>query len=112
MKKILKRKTVKIAVKNNYVQLFGFVAGTVILGSAGVIFTNPAIPGWYRLLNKPVFSPPNWIFGPVWTILFILMGFSIYRIYRQDTKNKPVKEAVIIYCLQFFFNLLWSFLFF
>ena len=56
----------------------GLCLGAGIVGS---FFTVSAIPEWYTTLNKPVFSPPNWIFGPVWTILYILMGFSLYLVW-------------------------------
>jgi translocator protein len=105
-------KTKITQVKNNYTTLTIFVLGTVVLGSFGSIFTVPAIPEWYRLLDKPSFSPPNWVFGPVWTILFILMGIAVYFIYRHGIRSIQIRDAVLVYGVQFFFNLLWSYLFF
>jgi len=93
-----------------------FAFGSLLFGSVGSIFTAPAIPHWYRLLLKPPFNPPNWIFGPVWTILFLLMGTSAYLIYQQQKhqfrKHLASTHALTIYVLQFGFNMLWSFLFF
>ena len=58
----------------------GICLGAGILGS---FFTISAIPSWYATLNKPSFSPPNWVFGPVWTILYLLMGISLYLVWQK-----------------------------
>jgi benzodiazapine receptor len=84
----------------------------VVLGSVGSLFTIPAIPTWYAGLAKPAFNPPNWLFGPVWTTLFILMGISLYLVLEKGWKKKGVKHAVIIFFIQFSLNILWSLLFF
>ncbi len=80
----------------------GVCLGAGILGS---IFTISSIPTWYATLNKPFFSPPNWIFGPVWTILYILMGVSLYLVW---IKNK----VPAVFWIQLILNALWSILFF
>lgn len=81
-------------------QLFGF---------AGSLFTTPAIDSWYSNLNRPFFAPPNWLFAPVWTILFILMGISFYLL---RIKEKKAKKAIDLFWTQLIFNLLWSIIFF
>ncbi len=53
------------------------------IGAIAGIFTSSAIPGWYETLNKPSFNPPNWVFGPVWTTLYFLMGISLFLIWKQ-----------------------------
>jgi tryptophan-rich sensory protein len=78
-------------------------------GSIGSLATMPSIPTWYAGLNKPVFNPPNWIFGPVWTILYILMGISLFLLWQ---KRKDAKQAIILFLIQLSLNLLWSFMFF
>jgi translocator protein len=84
-----------------------------IIGSIGTIFTTPNIPTWYAGLIKPFFNPPNWLFAPVWTILFMLMGVSLYIISESDLKNNFKKKiAFAWFSIQFFFNVLWSLLFF
>lgn len=83
-----------------------------LIGATGAIFTTPAIDGWYATLQKPSFSPPNWIFAPVWTFLFFLMGISLYFILEKDPKDKIVKSALLIFVGQFMLNIAWSFLFF
>lgn len=78
----------------------------------GSVFTISSIQGWYTTLNKPSFNPPNWIFGPVWTILFILMGMSLFLVWRKGLKSKKSKTALKIFFAQLGLNLLWSVLFF
>ena len=81
-------------------------------GFIGTVFTSSAIPTWYDSLKKPPFSPPNWIFGPVWTILYTLMGISVYLVWRQGIDDSQVKTALIIFGVQLFLNALWSPIFF
>lgn len=75
-------------------------------GLVGTIFTLDAIPTWYALLNKPSFSPPNWIFGPVWTVLYTLIGISLYLIWT----NK--KGSLKLFLFHLFLNAIWSPIFF
>lgn len=82
------------------------------VGFIGSIFTVASIPTWYASLNKPFFSPPNFIFGPVWTILYILMGISLHLVWSNDIHKKAVKKAVIFFFLQLFLNFTWSIIFF
>lgn len=72
----------------------------------GSLFTS--IGSWYENLNKPIFNPPNWVFGPAWTLLYILMGLAFYYIWKKGY----CKKCFFIYFIQLFLNLLWSFLFF
>lgn len=88
------------------------IIGCELVGLAGTPFTIGSIPTWYAQLIKPPFSPPNWIFGPVWIILYFLMGLSAYLIWREDSKSKKIKIALYLFLLQLFFNFLWSFIFF
>ena len=81
-------------------------------GIIGSLFTFSAIPTWYATLIKPEFNPPNWIFGPVWTTLYILMGVSLYLIWKQYEKGKNAKPALTIFSAQLVLNALWSILFF
>jgi tryptophan-rich sensory protein len=89
-----------------------FVLAAELLGSVGTIATSPAIDGWYKTLTKPSFNPPNWLFGPAWTILFALMGLSAFLIYEKGFKKKEVRSALKVFALQFVFNVAWSFIFF
>lgn len=80
----------------------GLCLGAGIVGS---FFTVSSIPTWYVTLNKPVFSPPNWIFAPVWTILYILMGISLYLVWQKG-------KVPFIFWIQLILNTVWSIVFF
>lgn len=81
------------------------------IGGISGIATAAGIKSWYLTLNKPFFNPPNYLFGPVWTILYLLMGLSFYLIL-QTPKNELRTKAIAIFCVQLGLNFLWSFLFF
>ncbi|MHC1707063.1 MAG: TspO/MBR family protein [Bacteroidales bacterium] len=83
----------------------------LILGSVAGLFTAEAVPEWYETLNRPSFNPPNWVFGPVWTSLYILMGISLFLIWRQST-SKERNIAIFVFLLQIVLNFGWSFIFF
>ncbi len=82
------------------------------VGLAATPFTVAAIPTWFATLNKPSFSPPNWIFGPVWTILYAMMGVAAFFIWIKGLNNKKVKTALAYFGIQLLFNFSWSLLFF
>ncbi|MBL0106878.1 MAG: tryptophan-rich sensory protein [Ignavibacteria bacterium] len=83
-----------------------------LAGFIGAIFTMDSIPTWYAALNKPSFNPPNNVFGPVWTILYVMMGISMFLIWKEGLKNKDVKNAFIFFIIQLILNFLWSVVFF
>ncbi|NIM02812.1 tryptophan-rich sensory protein [bacterium] len=83
-----------------------------LAGVVGSAFTRPAISSWYATLRKPTFTPPNWLFGPVWISLFLLMGISAYLIWSKGLQNRKVIIALSIFGIQLVLNMLWSFLFF
>lgn len=87
---------------------------TLVAGAIGSIFTASAIPTWYLTLKKPFFNPPNYLFAPVWTILYILMGIAFFLIWTsKDQKKKSFKRKCFIYFFaQLVFNVLWSIGFF
>ncbi len=82
------------------------VVAASLLGSAATV---PQIPGWYASLAKPPFNPPNWIFAPVWTTLFAMMAYAVFRILRQPLEKRG---ALVAYHVQLALNLLWSCVFF
>lgn len=90
------------------------IAIAVCLGAGfvGSIYTMPSIPTWYAALNKPFFNPPNWIFGPAWTLLYILMGIAAYLIWEKGWENKEVKLSLLHFAVQLGFNVAWSIVFF
>ena len=81
-------------------------------GILGSLFTASAIPTWYATLNKPSFNPPNWIFAPVWTMLFVMMGVAAFLVWKQGVAQPGVKFALGMFLLQLLFNVLWSVMFF
>lgn len=96
---------------NGYIRLVVSVAICFLVAFAGSYFTYPALSGWYESLEKPFFNPPNWVFGPVWTVLYLLMGVSFYMIW-NNSKKKGKPFALRVFLLQLFLNFLWSFAFF
>jgi tryptophan-rich sensory protein len=81
-------------------------------GGLGTFFTVSAIPTWYATLVKPAFSPPNYLFGPVWSLLYVLMGISVAIIWEKGLKTKKVRDAVYLFGIQLFLNAIWSPIFF
>jgi tryptophan-rich sensory protein len=79
----------------------------LLAGAIGSVFTFNSIPTWYASLVKPSFSPPNWVFGPVWTLLYVLMGVAAYIIYESKKR-----EALKIFGIQLCLNAAWSIVFF
>jgi tryptophan-rich sensory protein len=85
---------------------------SLLAGLIGSFFTFNSIQEWYRFLEKPALNPPNWVFGPIWTLLYILMGIALFLIWKKGWKNKEVKIAINIFFIQLVLNALWSILFF
>jgi tryptophan-rich sensory protein len=83
-----------------------------IIAIMGSLFTTPEIGTWYVDLVKPSFNPPSWLFAPVWTSLFILMGIAAYLVWRKGLDKKENKSALLIFIFQLSLNLFWSFIFF
>jgi len=78
----------------------------------GSMATIPNIPIWYEALNKPFFNPPNWVFGPVWTVLYLLMIVSCWRVIDRARGTPYAKTVIGIFALQLFFNAFWPIVFF
>jgi len=81
------------------------------VGAVAGMFTSQAVPTWYASLNRPFFSPPNWVFGPVWTSLYILLGISFFLIWKEEA-SKERDLAIKVFSIQLFLNFAWSFIFF
>jgi len=96
----------------NYKRLIISLALPQLAGIVGSLFTTSAIPTWYAGLEKPSFSPPNWLFGPVWIILYILMGSSVYLVWQKIEENKKVRGALWLFWIHLVFNATWSIIFF
>lgn len=90
-----------------------FSIGVCFLAAAvGSAFTIGAIDTWYAILNKPFFSPPNWVFGPVWTLLYLMMGISLYLVWIAKTEKKAKRQGLTFFFVQLVLNTFWSILFF
>jgi benzodiazapine receptor len=98
--------------KIDFVKLVVSVVLCELIGSIGSIFTAPSITTWYASLAKPWFTPPNWLFAPVWITLFLLMGIALYLVWERGLEKKEVKLAVSIFGVQLVLNVLWSLIFF
>ena len=96
----------------NIIKLIFSISICQFAGVMGSTFTSPSIPVWYATLQKPYFSPPNWIFAPVWIVLFVLMGISLYLILIEDLNDNTVKIGLAMFSFQLVLNIGWSFLFF
>lgn len=96
---------------SNKIFRFGVSIGVCQLaGIIGSIFTASSVSSWYSTLMKPGFSPPSWLFAPVWILLYFVMGISLYIIWQSNAKDR--KKSLIIFGTQLILNVLWSFLFF
>ena len=100
---------------NNTAKLIISISIPLAAGLIGSLFTMPVIDTWYASLNKPFFNPPSWIFAPVWTILYIMMGIAAFLVWKKSAwgwKDNQIAVALLIFDIQLMLNLLWSVLFF
>ena len=89
--------------------LYFFLLATLGVGATASLFTTPEIPTWYAALNHPSFTPPNWLFAPVWTTLYIAMAFAAWRVWKKTGLRSPEMAA---FGIQLALNFAWSVLFF
>lgn len=97
---------------SNISKLFLSIVICMLPGIAGVLFDSGLVNGWYQSISKPSFNPPNSIFGPVWTVLYLMMGISMFLVWKEGLNNKSVRTAFIIFIIQLVFNAAWSIVFF
>lgn len=97
---------------SNLTKLAISIGATLLAGTIGSLFTAPAVTGWYEILEKPALNPPSWVFGPVWTILYVLMGVAVFLIWKKGTDRRGVKIALWAFAVQLSFNVAWSAIFF
>jgi len=98
-------------VYNNNLKFIVSLTATLTVGALGGFFTFSEIPTWYASLVKPSFNPPNGLFGPVWTTLYAMMGYSFYLIWRLPSSTQQ-KKAMLVFGIQLLLNAGWSFVFF
>lgn len=98
--------------KNSFIYLLLFITLCLLIGNGlGGYFTFLSVETWYQTLNKPSFNPPDWVFGPVWTTLYVFMGISIWLVWKKEP-SKIRSIGIKIFWLQLFFNVFWTYLFF
>lgn len=81
-------------------------------GIVGSVFTMRAIPTWYAALQKPPFTPPDWLFAPAWITLYLLMAISAFLVWHTGLENRQTRSALIVFLVQLILNALWSIAFF
>lgn len=98
---------------NRYVKILILVVICIAAGYLGSLATQASVTTWYQTLVKPSFNPPDWLFGPVWGILYILMGIAGGLVWDKiESDPERVKKALTFFAIQLILNILWSFLFF
>lgn len=96
---------------NNFLKLVGSIFICFLPGIIGGFFTTNNLYPWYDTLVKPFYNPPNWVFAPVWTILYTLMGISLFLVIKSE-KPKAKTQGLIFFAAQLVLNGLWSIIFF
>ena len=98
---------------NKYLKIIYCVAICLTVGYLSSNVTQSSITTWYPIIKKPVYNPPNWVFAPVWTLLFIMMGIAAGLIWNKlETSKDLVKKGLFFFTIQLLLNALWSYLFF
>jgi benzodiazapine receptor len=95
-----------------FLKLAASLVACYLAAFVGSIFTTPNVPTWYASLARPFFAPPNWVFAPVWTAIFTLMGISVYLVWWEGRADPRVKAALAVFALQLVANVSWSAAFF
>ena len=95
-------------INNKYISLAGFIIITFIASAIGSFATRITKEPWYSSINKPSFNPPDWVFAPVWTTLYIFMAIAIWLIWVNPKKTKKI---FYIYFIHLFINATWSVIF-
>ena len=98
---------------NNPIKFIISVLIPVGIGAISGLFTASNVKTWFVTVAKPSFNPPGWLFAPVWTTLYIMMGIAFFLVWKNETIQKSIKQkAIILFAIQMVLNFLWSFIFF
>lgn len=97
---------------NNSIKLIIAIAIPVAVGAISGFFTATGVESWYQTINKPSWNPPSWIFGPVWTTLYVMMGIALFLVWKSDSSDILKKTAIALFAIQLILNFFWSFIFF
>ncbi|MGN6181305.1 MAG: TspO/MBR family protein [Mucilaginibacter sp.] len=88
------------------------LAINVAIGVVTSFFTSPEIHNWYAFLQKPSFTPPSWVFAPVWSIIYVLIAYAAYRVWRHRNDGAEFTGATLLYITQLVLNFVWPIVFF
>jgi translocator protein len=97
---------------NNIVKLIIAITIPLAIGAISGFFTVTGVESWYQTINKPSWNPPGWIFAPVWTTLYVMMGIALYFVWKSDSSEVLKKTAISLFAVQLVLNFFWSFIFF
>ncbi len=97
---------------SSIIKLIIAVAVPLVVGGISGYFTVTGVESWYLAIQKPTWNPPNWVFGPVWTTLYVMMGIALFLVWKEDTSRELKAIAFILFGVQLLLNFFWSFIFF
>jgi tryptophan-rich sensory protein len=97
---------------NNFLKLIFAISIPLTVGATSGFFTASGVSTWYQTINKPSWNPPSWIFGPVWTTLYVMMGISFFLVWKSGTEDTLKNKAIVFFAVQLLVNFFWSFIFF
>jgi len=97
---------------SNTLKLIIAITIPLLIGFSSSFFTISEIDSWYQTIQKPSWNPPNWIFGPVWTTLYILMGIAFFVVWKSQERKEIKRTAIFLFLLQLVLNFFWSIIFF
>ncbi|MFZ1535277.1 MAG: TspO/MBR family protein [Chitinophagaceae bacterium] len=97
---------------NNTSKLIISIIIPVAIGATAGFFTATGVESWYQTINKPSWNPPGWIFAPVWTTLYVMMGIALFLVWKSNAREGLKKNANTFFAIQLILNFFWSFIFF
>lgn len=97
---------------NQWIRLIVSLAVPLIVGAIGGLATTSSLTDWYPTLNKPGWTPPDWLFAPVWTALYLAMGLAAWRVWNRGSEHRSVRTGLALFAVQLILNLGWSLIFF
>lgn len=95
-----------------YIKLILSIVTCQLVGFVGSLFTGMSVSTWYSALQKPSFTPPDYVFAPVWIILYLLMGIAAFLVWKKGIETEKVKGALLLFCIHLAVNLMWTAIFF
>ena len=97
---------------NNTVRFFISILLPLAIGATAGLFTVTGMGSWYQTIAKPSWNPPGWVFGPVWTSLYVMMGIALFLVWKHTGHESFKKTAILLFSIQLLLNFCWSFIFF